>query len=86
MSKKVSYAYNIIHPVINEFSPNFESSHFHICDHLIVKFGIREKCLVFSNTSHVESLYRFRKSVVDNVITYICIIKNITEYDDGNYL
>ena len=28
-----SYASKIIDPVINEFSPNDVSSHFHICDH-----------------------------------------------------
>ena len=59
---------------INGFNPNEESSHFHICDHLIVAFGIRKK-LGFSNTSHVDSLDRFRRSVVDQVKTDICIKK-----------
>ena len=31
--QKVSYAYKIIYPVINIFSPNYVSSRFHICDH-----------------------------------------------------
>ena len=61
LSQKFSYASKIIDPVINVFSPNDESSHFHICDHYIVTFGIREKCLGLSNTSHVDSLYRFIK-------------------------
>ena len=43
LSQKVSYAYNIIDTVINVFSKNDVSSHFHLCYHSIVKFGIREK-------------------------------------------
>ena len=60
-------------PVINGFSPNDVSSNLHICDHSIVKFGIREKYIGFSNTSHVDSLYRFRRSVFDNIKKDICI-------------
>ena len=33
LSQKVSYASNIIDPFIDGFSPNDESSHFHIYDH-----------------------------------------------------
>ena len=47
LSNKVSYVYRIIDPVIDGFSPNDESNHFHICDHSIVTFGIREKCIGF---------------------------------------
>ena len=47
----------------------------HICDHSIVTFGTSKKCLGFSNTSHVESLDKFRRSVVDKVKTDICILK-----------
>ena len=32
LSQKVSYASNIIDPVINGFSPNYVSSNLHICD------------------------------------------------------
>ena len=60
MSQKVSYAYKIIDPVINVFSTNNESSRFHICDYSIVTFGIIEKCIGFSNTSHVDSSESFR--------------------------
>ena len=67
LSHKVSYTSKIIHPVINGFIPNYVSSNFHICDHSIVKFGIREKCLGLSNTSHVDSLDRFLKLVVYKV-------------------
>ena len=59
-------------PVINGFSPNEVKIHFHICDHSIVTFGIRELCLVFSNTSHIETLDRFRKPVVDKAKTDLC--------------
>ena len=61
------------------FSPTDESSHLQICDHSIVTFRIREKCIVFSNTSHVHSLYRFRRSVVDKVKSDICILKNVID-------
>ena len=75
MSRKVSYSSKIIDAVINVFSPNYESSNFHICDHSIVTFGIKGKCLDFSDTSHVEILDRFRRSVVDKVKTCICLLK-----------
>ena len=65
LSCKVSYASNVIDLVINGFSTNDVSSFFHICDHSIVKFGIREKCLGFSNTYHNENLDRFIRSIVD---------------------
>ena len=67
MSQKVSYSSKIIDPVIDGYIPNDYSSNFHICDHSIVKFLIREKRIYFSNTSHVDSLDRFRTSVVDKV-------------------
>ena len=62
-------------PVVNGFSPNDVSSHLHICDHSIVTFGIRGRCLGFSNTSRVDSLDRFRRTVVEKVKTYICLKK-----------
>ena len=71
LSQKIGYASKIIDPVINGFSPNAISSHLRICDKSIVTFGIREKCIKFSNISHVDSLYRFRISVVDKVNTDI---------------
>ena len=69
MSHKLIYASNIIDTVINEFSPNDESSHLRICDHFIITIGIREKCLGFLNTYHVDSLDRFRISVFDELKT-----------------
>ena len=47
LSQKVSYPFKIIDRVINGFSTNDISNHFHIYDHLIVKFGTRKKCLGF---------------------------------------
>ena len=41
LSHKASNASKGIDPVINGFSPNYESSHLHICDQSIVTFGIR---------------------------------------------
>ena len=43
LSQKSSYDSNIINPVIDGFIPNDESSHFHICDHSIITFGINEE-------------------------------------------
>ena len=43
LSQKASNASMKIDPVINRFSPNDVLSHFQICDHSIVIFGIREK-------------------------------------------
>ena len=67
--QKVRYSSKIIDPVINLFIPNEVRSHFHIYDHSIVKFGIRGLCLWISNTSRVNSLDRFRKSVVNKFKT-----------------
>ena len=78
MSHKVSYAYKIIYSVINEFIPHEVRGNFHISDHSIGIFGIRYICLEFSNTPHVDSLYRLRKSVVDKVKTEVCIKKYIS--------
>ena len=47
----------------------------HICDHTIVEFGIRENCIGLSNTSHVDSLDIFRRSVVGKVKSDICILQ-----------
>ena len=65
----------MIDPVINGFGPNEFNSHLHICDHSIYNFGIRGLFLGFSNTSNVESLDRFRKSVVDKVKFDIHMLK-----------
>ena len=73
MSHKVSYALKIIDPVINGFIPNDVSIHFHICDHSIITFGIRECVLWLSNTFHVENLDGFIKLVVYNVKKDICV-------------
>ena len=50
-------------------------SHLYICDNSIVTFGIRKKCIGFSNTSHIDTLEKFRKSVVDKVKSEICILQ-----------
>ena len=71
LPQKVSNASKIIDQVINGFSPNYESSHFHICDNSIVTFLIGETIIGFSNTSHIDSLDRFRRSVVDKAKTDI---------------
>ena len=65
LSQNFIYASKIFNPVINGFSPNYESSHLHSCDHSIVTFGIKK--LGLSNTSHVDILDRFRRTVVDRV-------------------
>ena len=75
LSQKVKYASKIINPVINESSTNEVTSHFYICGHSIVTFGIKGLCLGFSNTSYVVSLDKFRKSVFDKVKTEVCILK-----------
>ena len=75
LCQKVSYASMIIDPVMNRFGPNEAKIHFHICDNPIITFGIRGLCLEISNTSHVDILDRFIKSVVDKVKFYIRILK-----------
>ena len=75
LSQKVSYDSKIIDPIINGFSPNEVRNNFHIYDQSIVTFGIRGLCSGFSNTSHVDSLDRFRKLFVDKVKTYLWIKK-----------
>ena len=68
--------------IINVFSTNEVRIHLHISDHLIRTFGKIELCLGFSNTSCVDSLDRFRKSVVDKVKLDISILmkhKHLTE-------
>ena len=77
MYQKVSYTYKIVDLVINGFSTNDVSSHSHICDHSIVTFGIREKCIGFSNTSHVDILDRFIRSVVDKVKSDIFLLQKV---------
>ena len=74
LSQKVSNAYKIIDPVINRFITNDESSSLHICDHSIVKFGMREKIIGLSKNSRVDSLDRFRILVVDKFKSDICIL------------
>ena len=56
----------MIDPVINAFIPNEVRSHLQICNHSIITFGNR-LCVGFSNTSHVDSLDRFRTTVVYKV-------------------
>ena len=75
MSQKVINTSKTIDPVINGFSHHDESSHFHRCDQSIFKFGIRKKCIGFSKISHVDTLYKFRRSVVYIVKWDICILQ-----------
>ena len=77
LSRKVSYASKKVYPVINVFNPREVRSNSYICYHSILIFGIRVLCLGFSKTSHIDSLDRFRKLVVDKVITKLCKKKNI---------
>ena len=86
MSHKVSYASKIIDLVINGFSPNYVSSHLHICYHSIVEILIREKFIGFSNTYCVDSLDRFRRSVVDKVKKYICILQKGYHSKENNII
>ena len=65
LSQKDIYASMKVDPVINALITNEVKVHLHICDHSILTFGLRGLCLGFSNTSHVESLGRFTKTVVD---------------------
>ena len=65
LSQKFSHASKIIYPVINGFITNDESNHLHISDHSIVTLVMKYKKSGFSNTSHVDSLERFRRTVVD---------------------
>ena len=75
MSQKVIYASKTIDSVINGFIPHELRINLHICDQPIVKFGIRGLCLGFSSTFHIDSLYRFRRPVVDKVKTEVWIEK-----------
>ena len=69
LSQKVSYD-----TVIIWFSTNELNNHLQICYHSIVSFGIRWFYLEFSNISRVDSLDRFRKSVVDMVKPEVYIL------------
>ena len=64
---KISYASIMIGPDIIVFSPNEVRSHFQICDNPMITFGKRGLCLGFSKNSHVDSLDRFKISVVEKV-------------------
>ena len=61
-------------PVINGFIPNDVKFHLDIYNHPIVTFGIKGLCLGFSNTSYVDSLDMFRKSVVIR-LNQTCVFK-----------
>ena len=50
----------------------------------MVKFGIREKCLGSLKTYHVDSLYRFRRTVIDEVKTDIFILKQEYHTKENN--
>ena len=66
-----------IDPIIDGFSTNEVKGYLQICDHSIINLWIRGFCLGFSDTSNIDILHRFRKSVVDEVKLYIPI-KNKT--------
>ena len=84
MSQKVIYAYKNIDTVIDGFIPHEVRGHFHIYDHSIIKFGIIGFCLGFSNTYNVGILDRYRDSIVDKVITELCILKYIYHSTEHN--
>ena len=65
----------MIYSVISGFITNEVIIHLHICDHSIFTFFIRVLCLGFSNTSYVDSLGGFIKSVVDKVKIDVCIFE-----------
>ena len=60
----------MIDTVVNGFSTNEVKINLHICDHSIITIGIIGLCLDFSKISHVDSLYRFRKTVIYEVKYY----------------
>ena len=53
-------------------------------DHTIVEFGIRENCIGLSNTSHIDSLDIFWRSVVDKVKSDICILQTVYDSKENN--
>ena len=53
---------------------------------LDTSFGIRENFIGFSNTSHVDSLNRFRRSVVDKVKSDICILQKCYDSKENNII
>ena len=77
----------IIYSVINVFIPNAVSIHLHIWDHSIVAVGKRGLGLGFSNTSHVDSLNRFRKLVTRKVHNAIdnLKVKNSLQEDKNKW-
>ena len=64
----------LIDPVITGFGTNEVRSHLQICDKSIINFG-NKFFLGFSNTYHIDSLDRTRKSVVDKFKFDIIILK-----------
>ena len=56
----------------------------HVCDHSIFIFGIIEKCIGFSNTSHVDGLDRFGISVVDEIKSDIRILQKGCDSKENN--
>ena len=65
----------MIDPVINGIRLNEVKINLHIYDHSNINFGIIGLCLGSSNTSRVESLDRFGKTVVDQVKIYASFFK-----------
>ena len=54
----------------------------HICDHSIITFGEIGFCLGFSKTSHVGSLYRFRKVFVEKFYNAAYNFKGVSSHKD----
>ena len=67
LSQKVIYVSMMIDQVISEFSPNKGISYLNICDNSIINVWKQCFYLGFSNTSNAESLYGFRKVVIEKV-------------------
>ena len=86
LSQKFSYDFMMIYPVVNGFSTNEVMSYLHIFYHSMITFVKRGFCLGFSDTSHVESLDRLRKSVVENVYNDIENFNKNSSQEENNKL
>ena len=57
--------------VISRFIPNEKIDHLYICNHSIITFGGGGFFMGFLDTNHVDSLDRFRKFLIEEVINVI---------------
>ena len=82
----LAHASMVIDTVINGFIPNEGSSSFKMCDNSIITFCKIGFCLVFSNTSHVYSLYGLRKLVFEQFHNSIDDLNKTIYQKDKYYL